>query len=57
MRKNWIFQQHFPKPRNMSQMFKDDDAAAKELTFLQSRVGKPGSDAASDTSEADTDRR
>ena len=34
------------------QTFKDDDAAAKELTFLQSRVGNQA--AAGDASEADT---
>ena len=34
------------------QTFKDDEAAAKELTFLQSRVGNQA--AATDTSEADT---
>ena len=33
-------------------MFPDDENAAKELTFLQSRVGNQA--AATDTSEADT---
>lgn len=40
------------KAQEYVQTFKDDDAAAKELTFLQSRVGNQA--AATDTSEADT---
>lgn len=40
------------KAQEYVQTFKDDDAAAKELTFLQSRVGNQA--AAGDTSEADT---
>lgn len=40
------------KAQEYVQTFKDDEAAAKELTFLQSRVGNQA--AATDTSEADT---
>lgn len=40
------------KAQEYVQTFKDDDAAAKELTFLQSRVGNQA--AAGDASEADT---
>ena len=40
------------KAQEYGQTFKDDDAAAKELTFLQSRVGNQA--AAGDASEADT---
>lgn len=40
------------KAQDYVQTFKDDEAAAKELTFLQSRVGNQA--AATDTSEADT---
>lgn len=40
------------KAQEYVQTFKDDDAAAKELTFLQSRVGNQV--AAGDASEADT---
>ena len=40
------------KAQEYVQTFKDDKAAAKELTFLQSRVGNQA--AATDTSEADT---
>ena len=40
------------KAQEYVQIFKDDDAAAKELTFLQSRVGNQA--AAGDASEADT---
>lgn len=40
------------KAQEYVQTFKDDDAAAKELTFLQSRVGSQA--AAGDASEADT---
>lgn len=40
------------KAQEYVQTFKDDEAAAKELTFLQSRVGNQT--AATDTSEADT---
>lgn len=40
------------KTQEYVQTFKDDDAAAKELTFLQSRVGNQA--AAGDASEADT---
>ena len=40
------------KPQEYVQTFTDDEAAAKELTFLQSRVGNQA--AATDTSEADT---
>ena len=40
------------KAQEYVQPFKDDDAAAKELTFLQSRVGNQA--AAGDASEADT---
>lgn len=40
------------KVQEYVQTFKDDEAAAKELTFLQSRVGNQA--AATDTSEADT---
>lgn len=40
------------KAQEYVQTFKDDEAAAKELTFLQSRVGNQ--EAATDTSEADT---
>lgn len=40
------------KAQEYVQTFKDDEAAAKELTFLQSRVGNQV--AATDTSEADT---
>ena len=40
------------KAQEYVQTFKDDDAAAKELTFLQSRVGNQA--AAGDSSEADT---
>lgn len=39
------------KAQEYVQTFKDDEAAAKELTFLQSRVGNQA--AATDTSEAD----
>lgn len=40
------------KAQEYVQTFKDDDAAAKELTFLQSRVGNQA--AAGDAGEADT---
>lgn len=40
------------KAQEYVQTFKDDEAATKELTFLQSRVGNQA--AATDTSEADT---
>lgn len=40
------------KAQEYVQTFKDDDAAAKELTFLQSRVGNQA--AAGDANEADT---
>lgn len=40
------------KAQEYVQTFEDDDAAAKELTFLQSRVGNQA--AAGDASEADT---
>lgn len=40
------------KAQEYVQTFKDDEAATKELTFLQSRVGNQT--AATDTSEADT---
>ena len=40
------------KAQEYVQTFKDDDAAAKELTFLQSRVGNQA--VAGDASEADT---
>lgn len=40
------------KAQEYVQTFKDDDAATKELTFLQSRVGNQA--AAGDASEADT---
>lgn len=40
------------KAQEYVQTFKDDEAAAKELTFLQSRVGNQA--VATDTSEADT---
>lgn len=40
------------KAQEYVQTFKDDDAAAKELTFFQSRVGNQA--AAGDASEADT---
>lgn len=40
------------KAQEYVQTFKDDEAAAKELTFLQSRVGNQA--AATDISEADT---
>ena len=40
------------KAQEYVQTFKDDEAAAKELTFRQSRVGNQA--AATDTSEADT---
>lgn len=40
------------KAQEYVQTFKDDDTAAKELTFLQSRVGNQA--AAGDASEADT---
>lgn len=40
------------KAQEYVQTFKDDDAVAKELTFLQSRVGNQA--AAGDASEADT---
>ena len=40
------------KAQEYVQTFKDDEAAAKELTFLQSRVGNQA--AAGDASEADT---
>lgn len=40
------------KAQEYVQTFKDDDATAKELTFLQSRVGNQA--AAGDASEADT---
>lgn len=40
------------KAQEYVQTFKDDDAAAKELTFLQSRVGNQA--AVGDASEADT---
>lgn len=40
------------KAQEYVQTFKDDEAAVKELTFLQSRVGNQA--AATDTSEADT---
>lgn len=40
------------KAQEYVQTFKDDDVAAKELTFLQSRVGNQA--AAGDASEADT---
>lgn len=40
------------KAQEYVQTFKDDDAAAKELTFLQSRVGNQA--AAGDASETDT---
>lgn len=40
------------KAQEYVQTFKDDDAAAKELTFLQSRVGNQA--AAGEASEADT---
>lgn len=40
------------KAQEYVQTFKDDDAAVKELTFLQSRVGNQA--AAGDASEADT---
>lgn len=46
------FSTAFSKAQEYVQTFKDDEAAAKELTFLQSRVGNQA--AATDTSEADT---
>ena len=46
------FSSALSKAQEYVQTFKDDEAAAKELTFLQSRVGNQA--AATDTSEADT---
>ena len=46
------FSNALSKAQEYVQTFKDDDAAAKELTFLQSRVGNQA--AAGDASEADT---
>lgn len=50
--KKMDFSTALSKAQEYVQTFKDDDAAAKELTFLQSRVGNQA--AAGDASEADT---
>ena len=50
--KNLDFSTALSKAQEYVQTFKDDDTAAKELTFLQSRVGNQA--AAGDASEADT---
>lgn len=50
--KKMDFSTALSKVQEYVQTFKDDDAAAKELTFLQSRVGNQA--AAGDASEADT---
>lgn len=49
--KKMDFSTALSKAQEYVQTFKDDDAAAKELTFLQSRVGNQA--AAGDASEAD----
>ena len=50
--KKMDFSTALSKAQEYVQTFKDDDAAAKELTFLQSRVGNQA--AAGDANEADT---